>query len=171
MKRFLYTHLLLMSFLFVVAASLSAHPDDRNTFFVYLNSSDTPKAFSLDDLDKITFTDSGMQLWEANGTTEIDFSTFNFLSLDEEITPMTAVKNLSVGKDLKIQYRKAGDVVVVEGNEPLSGVSIYDLQGRLVAADPKAAKSYRVSVAKVPRGVFFVKVAAGGKVTSQKLVK
>ena len=158
----------------VVALSLSAHADDRNSFYVYVNSSTTPETFSLNSLDKITFTNNSMKMWEDTKMTEIPFSSIDFLTLDEEQTPSspaTAVKNLDIDEAVRIKYQTKGDIVLVESDEALDGVTIYDLQGRIVIADNSASKTYRLSVAKVRRGMFIVKVTSGGKVKSQKLVK
>lgn len=158
----------------VVALPLSAHADDRNSFYIYVNSSPTPETFSLNSLNKITFTNSSMKMWEDTKMTEIPFSSIDFLTLDEEQTPsspLTSVREIASDGNISINYQPAGDVVIVEGKEALEGVAIYDLQGRLVASDTSSSKTYRLSVAKVRRGMFIVKVTSGGKVKSQKLVK
>lgn len=170
MNRLFVTTLFLIAFS-IINQVISAHPDDRNTLYVYVNSSDMTQSFSLDNLDKITFSENSMKLWEYSGTTEIDFSTFSFLSFDKDINPTTSVRDLSFGKDVKIQYVPKSNVVTVEAKEPLNGVAIYDLQGRLLTSASTASQSYRISVAKIPRGIFVVRVTCGGKVKSHKMVK
>ena len=170
MNRLFVTSLFLIAFSIINQVVL-AHPDDRNTLYVYVNSSGTPQSFSLDNLDKITFSENSMKLWEHNRTTEIDFSTFSFLSFDKDINPTTSVRDLSIGKDVKIQYIPKSNVVTVEAKETLDGVAIYDLQGRLLTSASTASKSYRIPVAKVPLGVFVVRVTCGGMVKSHKMVK
>lgn len=170
--NFFFYSLLLLGL--VAALPLSAFADDRNSFYIYVNSSSTPETFSLNSLNKITFTNSSMKMWEDTKMTEIPFSSIDFLTLDEEQTPsslITSVKEIAKDENISIKYQAAGDVVIVEGKEALEGVAIYDLQGRLVISDNSAAKAYRLSVAKVRRGMFIVKVTDQGKVKSQKLVK
>lgn len=165
-------HLLLPILLgLVVALPLSAHADERNTMYVFLNSSSTPKAFSLETLDKITFTNHSMKMHEQLRVTELEFSSFSFMSLDANITPTTDIRSLSAGDAANIQYYMDGSTVVVESNTRLDGIAIYDLQGRLITKDNHAAESYSLSVPNVPRGVFVVQVSCGGKMMSKKMVK
>lgn len=174
MKKFIISFSLPLLLGLVVAFPLSALADDRNSFYIYVNSSSTPETFSLNSLNKITFTNSSMKMWEDAKMTEIPFSSIDFLTLDEEQTPsspITSVKEIAKDENISIKYQAAGDVVIVEGKEALEGVAIYDLQGRLVVSDNSAANAYRLSVAKVRRGMFIVKVTDQGKVKSQKLVK
>ena len=169
-----FSHLLPFLLLgLVVALPFSAQADDRNSFYVYVNSSNTPETFSLNTLDKITFTDNSMKLWEDTKMTEIEFSEIDFLTLDEQQTRpiVTPVQNLDIDENIRIKYDAKAGFVTIEGKEQLQGAAIYDLQGRLLVSDASASKSYRLSVAKVPRGIFLVKVTSGGKVKSQKLVK
>ena len=114
-----------------------------------------------------------MKLWEDTKMTEVDFSTISFLTLDEEQKPpiVTEIRRLDNDKSINIQYQTAGGIVIVDGNAQFDGVSIYDLQGRLITSDNTASKAYRLSIANAPRGVFVVKVKCGGKVESKKLVK
>lgn len=151
----------------------SAQADDRNSFYVYVNSSNRPETFSLNTLDKITFTDNSMKLWEDTKMTEIEFSAIDFLTLDEQQTRpiVTQVQNLDIDESISIKYDAKAGFVTIEGKEQLHGAAIYDLQGRLLVSDASASKLYRLSVAKVPRGIFLVRVTSGGKVKSQKLVK
>lgn len=174
MKKFIISFSLPLLLGLVVAFPLSAFADDRNSFYIYVNSSSKPETFSLNSLNKITFTNSSMKMWEDTKMTEIPFSSIDFLTLDEEQTPsspITSVKEIATDENICIKYQASGDVVIVEGKEALEGVAIYDLQGRLVISDNSAAKAYRLSVAKVRRGMFIVKVTDNGKVKSQKLVK
>jgi hypothetical protein len=112
-----------------------------------------------------------MKMHEAAKVTELEFSSFSFMSLDANITPTTDIRSLSAGDDANIQYYMDGSTVVVESNTRLDGIAIYDLQGRLVTKDNHAAESYSLSVPNVPRGVFVVQVSCGGKMMSKKMVK
>ena len=170
--KHLFISFLLPFFLFgFVSLSLSAHPDDRNTIYVYVNSLETPKKFSLSDLNKITFTNHSMKMHEALKVTELEFSTFSFMSLDANITPTTDIRSLSVGDDANISYYLKGNSIVVESDCRLYGIRIYDLQGRLVVSEKQAANSYNLSLANTPRGVFVVQVSCNGKMLSRKMVK
>ena len=170
MKHLIQSTILLTLFL-SIPVTLSAQTSERNTLFVFLNSSSTPKPFSLETLDKITFTNHSMKMHEAAKVTELEFSTFSFLSLDSEITPTTDIRSLTVGEDANIQYSLVGSTISVESDRQLEGIKIYDLQGRVVAEDKSAARSYSLSLARIHRGVFVVQVSCNGKVFSKKMVK
>lgn len=170
MKHLIQSTILLTLFL-SIPVTLSAQTSERNTLFVFLNSSSTPRPFSLETLDKITFTNHSMKMHEAAKVTELEFSTFSFLSLDSEITPTTDIRSLTVGEDANIQYSLVGSTISVESDRQLEGIRVYDLQGRVVAEDKSVARSYSLSLARIPRGVFVVQVSCNGKVFSKKMVK
>lgn len=170
MKHLIQSTILLTLFL-SIPVTLSAQTSERNTLFVFLNSSSTPKPFSLETLDKITFTNHSMKMHEAAKVTELEFSTFSFMSLDSEITPTTDIRSLTVGEDANIQYSLVGSTISVESDRRLEGIRVYDLQGRVVAEDKSAARSYSLSLARIPRGVFVVQVSCNGQVFSKKMVK
>ena len=170
MKHLIQSTILLTLFL-SIPVTLSAQTAERNTLFVFLNSSSTPRPFSLETLDKITFTNHSMKMHEAAKVTELEFSAFSFMSLDSEITPTTDIRSLTVGEDANIQYSLVGSTISVESDRQLEGIKIYDLQGRVVAEDKSAARSYSLSLARIPRGVFVVQVSCNGKVFSKKMVK
>ncbi len=171
MKHLLQSTILLALLYMGNPMTLSAQTAERNTLFVFLNSSSTPRAFSLETLDKITFTSHSMKMHEAQKVTELEFSTFSFMSLDANITPTTDIRSLSFDDDANIQYYLTGSSIVVESDSMLEGINIYDLQGRLVASDKQESKTYSLSLARVPHGVFVVQVFYNGKVLSKKMVK
>lgn len=170
MKHLIQSTILLTLFL-SIPVTLSAQTAERNTLFVFLNSSSTPKPFSLETLDKITFTNHSMKMHEAAKVTELEFATFSFMSLDSEITPTTDIRSLTVSEDVNIQYSLVGSTISVESDRQLEGIRVYDLQGRVVAEDKGAARSYSLSLARIPRGVFVVQVSCNGQVFSKKMVK
>lgn len=145
--------------------------DDGNMFYYYTKSSTTPKKMSLDDLDKLTFSSNGVQIWSQNGMNEIPFGDFMLITFSEIEHPLlTAVEHASLSQDIRIRYMATQRTLLVESGLPLSSVGVYDLQGRVISNDASAATNYRITLPAAPKGVYVVKTVLNGKITVNKIV-
>lgn len=149
-----------------------AQADDGNTLYYYAKSSTTAKSFSLDDLDKVTFTEDGLKLWKQSGTQEIAFDDFLMFTFTEVEHPIvTSLEPMAAEKDVLVRYDSGSKTVTIESGSALSGVSVYDLQGRMVAHLSAAGSNYRLSLSSVPAGLYIVKAQRGGETIVNKIVK
>jgi hypothetical protein len=60
--------------------------------------------------------------------------------------------------------------LLVESGQPLSGVGVFDLQGRVIYNDASAATNYRITLPAAPKGVYVVKTVLNGKISVNKIV-
>lgn len=105
---------LLSLFMSMVAVpGISAVPDDGDNLYVYTNEVEKATVYSLESLDKITFTETGVMLWNADETREFSYGNLDLLMFCEKKTP-TDIKQVDMSKVEKLSN--------AEG--------IYDLQGR-----------------------------------------
>lgn len=170
--KYIFTFLLPILLCMMAVATLSAHADDRNTIYYYSNSSTKPTSFSLDDLDKLTFSDYGIQLWKHNVVDEISFDDFLLFTFAEIQHPIvTKTKMVVESQNVLVRYQPGSQTVLVESGQVLNGVAVYDLQGRKVANVTSSGTSYRLSLAATPSGIYLVKAKRGSEMIVNKIVK
>jgi len=97
----------------VAVPGISAFPDDGDNLYVYTNEVENATVYSLESLDKITFTETGVMLWKADETREFSYGNLDLLMFSEKKTP-TDIKQVDMSKFESLNN--------AEG--------IYDLQGR-----------------------------------------
>lgn len=166
----LLKQLLTTLFLLVMMPYL-AYADDGNTFYCFTRSSSTPYTISLDDLKKMTFSGSGIQLWSNKGMNEISFGDFLLIAFSEIEHPfVTPVELASMPQGIQIRYSKDSRTLFVESDSQLDGVSVYDLLGRMVSGDASASSHYNFSLTAVPKGAYVVKTKQHGRVIVKKIV-
>ena len=162
---------LLISLLVISFMPLMASADDGNTLFYYSKSTTTPTRISLDDLDKMTFSDDGILMWKQSGMDEIPFEDFLLFTFTEIEHPyVTPVESLYLPLDLRIRYIASQGLLFIDAGQPLNGVSVYDLQGRMVANDVTDGTGYRINLPASHTGVYIVKIVREGKVFVKKIV-
>ena len=145
--------------------------DEGNMFYYYTKSLTTPTKMSLDDLDKLTFSSGGIQIWSQNGMNEVPFGDFLLFTFSEIEHPLvTAVESESMPQDMKISFVMENRTLLVESAQPLSGVGVYDIQGRMVDNDTSSSTHYRVSLSHEPKGVYVIKAICNGKMIVKKIV-
>lgn len=164
--------LLLIFFLILVSISgFSANPADGEKLFVFSKQSSVPVAYSLDDLDKITFSETGVKFWNTNWPTEYVYESFDVIAFNE-LKQSNDIKQIPVdNSNVSIVFERSRNMVCVKSDILLSDVSIFDLQGRPVAKDYHSAYSYELDISSMPQGIFIVRVNGGGSVVSQKIIK
>ena len=77
---------LLSAFVLISVVSISgfsANPVDEDKLFVFSKQSSIPVAYSLDDLNKITFSETGVKLWNTNWPTEYVYDSFSVITFNE----------------------------------------------------------------------------------------
>jgi len=158
-----------LGFLLLLAAS-GVRADGGDMLYAYRRTAAAPTRFALADLDKITFTESDILFTGRNSQTAIPFDEFSYIKFSADyVVPVEPVKEAK--DDVSILFESARGQVVVEASSPLGGVAVYDLRGRLVAADRSAAARYVLSLAAAPRGLYLVHVAGEGRTLTRKIVK
>ena len=164
--RLFLISLIVISFIPKVASA-----DDGNTLYCYSKSSMTPMIFSLDELEKITFSNDGIQMWTQNQMDEIMFEDFLLFTFTEIEHPyLTSLETPFSSKDIHIRYLANQRMLFIESGVPLSSVCVYDIQGRIVTNNKSEAKNYNITLSAIPAGVYLVEVICNGKLFIKKFV-
>lgn len=148
---------------------LSASPADGDNIYVFTKQSTAPAIYSLDDLDKITFSENGINFWNTKWPTEYAYDNFRLITFKASDNP-NSIESVVVGDvGVIIYYDNLQEMVCVKSEKILSGITVFDVQGRPIAAADYVAREYEVPMSSVPRGIYIVKVK--GSSISQKIVK
>ena len=151
--------------------SFSANPVDEDKLFVFSKQSSIPVAYSLDDLNKITFSETGVKLWNTNWPTEYVYDSFSVITFNEN-KQSNDIKQIPVNdSNVSIVFDRSRNMICVKSEVLLSSVSVYDLQGRPVVKDYRSAYSYEMDISSMSSGIFIIRVNGGGSVVSQKIIK
>ena len=146
--------------------------DDGDNLYVYTKGSSYATVYSLDHLDKLTFEENAVRIWYGGGKKDYEYGKISLMTFRKDIMPTTGIEPLTLdGADVKIVYERSSSLVSVECGQILQGMTIYDVQGRLVTADSRKRSSYQVSLQGKPQGVYVIRVDEKGKSIMKKIVK
>lgn len=155
---------------FLQASAAAAIPDDGDNFYVYTKGVTNANIYSLDNLDKLTFDDNAMSVWTSAGRTDYAYSDIALLTFREEMKP-SGIETLTIGLDVLISYDRESMLVSVQSSKPLTGLSVFDLQGRMVSSLRLQGDQLQLSLAGLPQGVYVVKAQGAGFGKSVKIIK
>ena len=150
-----------------------AQASDDDMLYVYTKNNKEAALYQLDDLNKITFSNSGVRLWNTNWPTEYPYSKFSVITFrDRNYVKPTGIDTTYADEDLiRISYSSSSGVVTVKSSTQLDGIAVYDLQGQLVDADHTSRQVYQRSLKHVHQGVYVVKAKGKRSETVKKIVK
>ena len=148
-------------------------PDDGDNLYVYTKGAAQAVTYSFDNLDKMTFGDNALSIWTNSGKTDYAYNQIELLTFKSGIKPATGIKKTIVSKvNVRWMYDRTLQTLRVMGEQELSGISVFDAQGRVVIKERILAKDCQLSLDNVPSGVYFVKVSdSKGIVTTIKIIK
>ena len=169
MKNKILVLLPIIFFILASTAGFALNPAEDDDMYVITNQSTALAIYSLDDIDKITFTSTGINFWNTGWPTEYAYGNFRLITFNKTDIPSDINHSIVGNNDITINYSQQKDMVFVRSDKPLSRVAIYDVQGRSVAIADHEANAYEISLSSVPRGIYIVKV--NGSEFSHKIVK
>lgn len=137
---------------------------------VYVYKGDGIKPVStLTNVQKITFGETGIDFLLDTGSSTLfpldDLDYFTFFDREQAV----GIANVVGGKNAVIKI--AGNEVAVESADPIASVEIYSVEGVRINYIKPRAKYSTVPISNYPAGVYLIKVEAGGKTTTQKIIK
>ena len=144
-------------------------PADGDNLYVFTRQSNVPAVYSLDDLDKITFSEKGINLWSTKWPTEYAYDNFRLITFSDFDDPNSIGQVLTGDGAVRIFYDREKETVYVRSENILHGITVFDVQGRPIAGNDSSNENYELSLSSVPRGIYIVKVK--GNSISQKIVK
>ena len=129
-----------------------------------------PSSYPLDEVDKITFTENGIQLHNVGGITKIAFPDFLLFTFSEIEHPyLTDIEPVSSPQEVSVSYVAGSGSLLVSANQPLDVVLVYDMQGRIVAQSSSPSSSFSLSIGSAPKGVYIIKIGSGVKSIVKKI--
>lgn len=166
---FLFTILLGM----VSISGFAANPDDDDMLYVYTKNNKDAALYQLDDLNKITFSNSGVRMWNTNWPTEYPYSKVSVITFRDRnyVKPTSIETTYADEEQIRINYSPSSGVVTVKSSTLLDGIAVYDLQGQLIDADHTSRQFYQLSLKHVYQGVYVVKAKGKRSETVKKIVK
>ena len=164
--------MLIIIFCSITLSGYSANPGDGDNLYVFTKGATKAIVYSLDNLDKMTFSDNGMSLWTNNKKFDYNYDSIALMTFRDGIKPVNGIERLTIAEaDIIISYDHNSKQISVESEEPMASVSIYDLQGRTVARQNIITKCSYLSLADQPQGVYIIKVQGVGISRSMKIIK
>jgi hypothetical protein len=131
--------------------------------FLYVRQIDGKiTSISLDNLQKITFTDDNIIMQQIDNDalsfTYADVSKFTF-----EDQGYTVIAPLAETTGDKIYYNSESESVILSSNIPIGDVRIYNLQGVLLKHTVEQHLTGDISISSLPAGLYIVKTGASVK--------
>ncbi len=149
----------------LIATCASASAED----LYFYNEGNTQLVQSVKDVTKITFSENAIELTTGDGsTTSIDFAKFNYFQFTEENEG--GVDGIEAAGNTRIAIDAAG-LLKVASNAAIESIEVFNIQGaKLFEANPNATE-FTQSLANTPKGIYIVRVVAGGSEKVQKIIK
>ena len=120
---------------------------------------------TVENVSKLSFSDTQMTITDAEGTAVWDFVDFAYLKFSGASGVME-VSNTGLRT-----YLDGAATLHISAPHAISNVSIYSVQGTQVAAFAPNAEAAEYSLAEYPSGIYVVRVISGTEQTIVKIVK
>ncbi len=83
---------------------------------------------------------------------------------------LTGNDEMEIGQ-LKVFPNPASDFVVLESEEPITSVLVYNYTGQVVMKETINNKSYKLDISSLKAGTYFLIMETGSKSVSRQIVK
>jgi hypothetical protein len=156
-------------FLLTALLLLGAMPvQSQSNLYVY-KTDGSKETVSLDDLQKLTFTGTDLVINQVSGTPgSVAFSDLKFFSLKNFTT--TGIAEVSKHEESVNVWSNNG-IVTAKSAQPITGVTVFDLQGRKLLQLHPGSQEINLPLAAYPAGVYLVQVANETGITTKKIIK
>lgn len=144
-------------------------PVDGDNLYVFTKQLNVPAIYSLDELDKITFSEKGINFWNTKWPTEYAYENFCLITFSDSDDLNSIDQVLTDNGIVRIIYDREKDKIYVRSDKTLRGITVFDVQGRPIASNNSSTNTYELSLLSMSRGIYIVKVK--GSSISQKIVK
>ena len=163
MKNYFVKIVAMTAMVFVATVQPRAQSGDK--LYVYAPDG-TSQVFVLDDLQKITFSESEINLIPVTGAvTSFAFEDVSVITFLEKPTSIQAVVKKS-----NVKLYVEADKLTIESDTDLTAVKLYNLQGQLLKDQTAQSPSTTISLASCPAGVYIVQVF-GQENSVHKIIK
>lgn len=153
----------------VSISGFSMNPTEGDNLYIFTKTSTQPMVFSLDNLDKITFTENGINFWNTSWPTRYSYDNFRMMAFKEPTPDAILLKEIQ-STDANITYDRQSSFVRVNSTKPIDAVIVYNLHGYLVASNRYPSSPCEVSLSHTSRGIYVVHVYSDGNVVAKKKI-
>ena len=152
---------------------LGVMPMKSDNLYVY-KTDGAKQTVSLDELRKLTFTDTNLAINKQDGTTTlVALTSLRCFSLFDNLYIETSTNNVLMTSETANAvsvYMKA-DMAIVKSNQNIIGVNVFDLQGRKLLQFHSASQEVSVPLSYYPSGIYLIQVACENGITTKKIIK
>jgi hypothetical protein len=159
--------LLLLCSLFMGIA-VQSYAQTADYMYVYAPA-ETRQSFSLNDVQKITFTEQSMQVHSQSGSAaSIFYDSIKKLTFTSQEGNDIATPSSS---GVKVYLDDAANEVVIESPVEITSVNLFNMQGTLLQRIASRSTSATASLSALPAGVYIVQVSNEQGVSVHKILK
>ena len=147
--------------------------EDGENMYLYTKSTDEAAVYSLDEINKITFSKNGIQIWNTNWPTEYVFSNVRVLAFGEKSSSLETSLEFLSGEDvgIDITYNASIQTLTVSSGAVMRGVMVYNLKGLMMISDMIPKRVFRLQLSSLSEGVYIVKAFGDKGTMSKKIMK
>ncbi|MDR3226572.1 MAG: T9SS type A sorting domain-containing protein [Prevotellaceae bacterium] len=134
---------------------------------VYDNSG-TLQAFTLNEVQKITFTDTEMVINKNDGNAlPVLFSDLHYFNVSSIVTAIPKIKT----PESTVYFSDESGEVKARSLSKITELSLFDIRGRKLQQILPNAMEANMRLSSYPKGIYIVRVADGAGVTVKKIMK
>jgi hypothetical protein len=150
---------------------LGAMPAKSNDLYVY-QTDGSKQAISLDNVRKLTFSDTEMLINKKTGeTTSVLFTDLNCFSLFGNLYSGTNIVIPFLSSQINVYTDLYGKQAIVKSTQDITGVSLYNLQGQKLLQLQPATREISIPLNLYPSGVYILRVVDKDGTTVKKIMK
>ena len=171
LKKFLRFAFITVFFLSPITPGLCQGTSDEDQLCVYTKNTNEAAVYTLDEIKKITFGKTGIQIWNTNWPTEYSYSNVRVLTLNSKGLPSKILPTNGDYQDIIISYNAGDGILQVSGIKSNAHLAVYNTKGLMVVSEILSSGTYRLNTSHIPKGIYIVRVHSEGKSTSKKIMK
>jgi hypothetical protein len=143
------------------------------TLYVYLITQAAPQEYPLDQISKLTFTETDAVGHPIDGTTpqNIPFVALRYFTLKKSQSYPTGLASAATQTDVNVYPSPAVTDITVTSANTIAGVELYNLQGQKLLKQTPQATQATISLANLPAGIYLLQIAGETGITIKKIIK
>jgi hypothetical protein len=159
------------SFFLLMGALLVGVAPVQSQTNLYVYKTDAKLTVSLDALQKLTFTETGLTVNKTDGsTTSVEFSNLLCFSFLDDLYQYTGTGIGEVQTTAPIRVWSDKGSVTVKSDQTIIGIQVFDLQGRKVLQLHPQSQEINLSLANYPAGIYLLQIAGENGITTKKII-
>jgi hypothetical protein len=154
-------------FILSVCTFLMSGNVQSQTLYIYSTSAPAPSEYALDDVEKLSFTETDMVIQQTAGTGTVSLATLRYFNLVKsgttDIAPVKPAETLA--------FFDASGTLIIRSGVAVTSVTLSGVQGQtLLLAAPNAA-NVALPAAAYPAGIYLLQFADGNGNSIRKIIK